>query len=271
MAPTVQTLPMSDLHPDDEALSAHLDGAAPADEGHEVRDHVEGCATCTARLEQLRRVRAAVGAPVAPPPDRQRDAAVARALDAAGRQGGARSVGAWAAGIAAATLLVLGAAFGLAQLSDRDGDQLATTGAKLSTPAAESGRTGSAAAPATGAGVAELGDLGALSDSAALRGVVQPRLARLTVEATKGAGATSEAPQQFAAGDAARVAPRQCVDAAQALDPANVRPAATGTATWQGTPAEVLVYAVAGRPGAARVYVVAQADCRVLEFQSYAP
>jgi hypothetical protein len=31
------------------------------------------------------------------------------------------------------------------------------------------------------------------------------------------------------------------------------------------------VYAVAGRPGAARVYVLARADCRVLEFQSYAP
>ena len=188
---------MSDLHPDDEALSAHLDGEEP-----QVRVHVESCTACTARLAELRRVRAAVGAPVTPPPAWQRDATIARALEAVGRAGGARR--AHAGGIAAAILLVLGAAVGLSQLSHSAGT------------VRESAQTG----------------------------------------------------RQFGTGDSAG---RRCVDAARALDPANVSPAAAGTATWQGTPAEVLVYAVAGRPGAARVYVLAQADCRVLEFQSYAP
>jgi hypothetical protein len=108
-----------------------------------------------------------------------------------------------------------------------------------------------------------------LRDTAALRAVVQPTVAQFAA-APKPAGAP-RAVQEAGAGDSASVAARQCVDAARALDPANVSPAAQGTATWRGTPAEVLVYAVAGRPGAARVYVLARADCRVLEFQSYAP
>jgi hypothetical protein len=253
---------MSDLHPDDEALSAHLDG-----EPAEPRGHVEGCAACTARLEQLRRVRAAIGAPVPPPPAWQRDTAVSRALDAADRRGGSgRRLATWAGGVAAATLLLLGAAFGLSQLSNQGGSnaELTQTGASTTT-----GRGEAAAATA----VAELGDLGALTDTAALRAVVQPTLAQLTADAPTAERATPGAAQQFAAGDSARLgkAARRCVDAARALDPANVRPAAAGRATWQGTPAEVLVYAVDGRPGAARVYVLARTDCRVLEFQSYAP
>ena len=89
--------------------------------------------------------------------------------------------------------------------------------------------------------------------------------------APKAAGPSPESDVTGRQSGSTGAAGRRCVDAARALDPANVSPAAAGTATWQGTPAEVLVYAVAGRPGAARVYVLAQADCRVLEFQSYAP
>ena len=259
---------MSDLHPDDEALSAHLDGEEP-----QVRVHVESCTACTARLAGLRRVRAAVGAPVTPPPAWQRDATIARALEAVGRAGGARR--AHAGGIAAAILLVLGAAVGLSQLShSAKRDALKTTGAARGTEA------GAAAPSTTAIAATDLGDLGALSDTAALRARVQPIVARLdagvpgapNAAAAKAAGTVPESVQrgrQFGTGDSA--AARRCVDAARALDPANVSLAAAGTVTWQGTPAEVLLYAVAGRRGAARVYVLAQADCRVLEFQSYAP
>ena len=249
---------MSDLHPDDEALSAHLDGEEP-----QVRVHVESCTACTARLAELRRVRAAVGAPVTPPPAWQRDATIARALDAVGHPRGARRA---RAGIAAAILLVLGAAIGLSQLShSAKRDALKTTGAARGTEA------GAAAPSTTAIAATDLGDLGALTDTAALRARVQPTVAQLKAAAPKAAGTVRESAQtgrQCAKGDCAE---RRCVDAARSLDPANVSPAAAGTATWQGTPAEVLVYAVAGRPGAARVYVLAQADCRVLEFQSYAP
>jgi hypothetical protein len=261
---------MSDMHPDDEALSAHLDG----DQAAGVRDHVESCEVCTARLAQLRRVRAAVGAPVVPPPARQRDAAIARALAAAGDGAGSRRrVGAWAGGIAAAMLLVLGAAFGLSQLSSQSGVKTVSSGdAKATSPAGETaGRAASEATPPTGAEVADLGDLGPLTDTAALRAVVQPTVAQFSRRLGKATG--EAAPPATQAQDAAnaRLTARPCVDAARALDPANVRPTAVGTATWRGTPADVLVYAVAGRPGAARVYVLARADCRVLEFQSYAP
>ena len=44
------------MHPDDEALSAHLDG-----EGPQLRAHLDGCAACTARLAGL------PGEPVVPP------------------------------------------------------------------------------------------------------------------------------------------------------------------------------------------------------------
>ena len=259
---------MSDLHPDDEALSAHLDDPEPR-----LRVHLDGCATCTARLEELQRVRTLLGAPVPPPPARLREAAIARALDAGGHGAGSRRrAGTWAGGIAAATLLVLGAAFGLSQLSNRDGNQLATTGAKVSAPASEAGdQAGTSAGPATATEVSELGDLGALTDTAALRALVQPTLAQLDAGAPPAAErAAPDANQQFRSG-AKQATVRRCADAARALDPANLRPAAAGIATWQGTPAEVFVYAVEGRPGAARVYVLARSDCRVLEFQSYAP
>jgi hypothetical protein len=127
-------------------------------------------------------------------------------------------------------------------------------------------------ARSTAGAASDLGDLGAVRDTAALRAVVQPTLQRLTAAAPAAPSAVGAAPgtAQRSVDTNSEVA-QGCVGAARALDPANVSPAAAGTATWQGTPAEVLVYAVAGRPGAARVYVLARADCRVLEFQSYAP
>jgi UPF0716 family protein affecting phage T7 exclusion len=268
--PTVQTLPMSDLHADDEALSAHLDR-----QGHEqdprLRDHLESCTACTARLTELRRVRAALAAPVTRPAAWQREAAISHALDATGDRGGARrKLGTWAGGIAAAILLVLGAAFGISVLSNGGHD----TASRASKAATQTREAAGAATPPTTIAVAELGDLGALPDTAALRAVVQPTVAQLAARGPKAAVTVPESAAtagKFRSGDSAPEAERRCVDAARALDPANVSPAAAGTATWRGARAEVLVYSVSGRPGAARVYVLAQADCRVLEFQSYAP
>ena len=236
---------MSDLHPDDEALSAQLDRDDP-----QLHPHLDGCAACASRLAELRRVGAAVGAPVPPPPAWQRDAAIARALDAGWRRESARRAGAWAAGIAAAVLVVLGAAFGLSQLSsDRTGLQ-ATSGA------AKAGDN-PATAPAPSSAVPSLGDLGALKDSAALRAAIQPSVGQSAFRTAEGA-APSDAAKQSATPTTTPTASPACAGAARALDRANVQPATTATATWQGTPAEVLIYAVEGRPGAARVYVLAR-------------
>jgi hypothetical protein len=255
---------MSDLHPDDEALSAQLDREEP-----QLREHIAECATCRSRLAEFARVRAAIGAPLPPPPAWQRDAAVARALDAAAKGVGPRGrAGAWAAGIAAALLVVLGSAFALSQLSsDRTKLQATSGAAKAQDRAANEG----APVPA----VPSLGDLGELKGSAALRAALQPSVAEFALRAVAGQPAPSAAEKQDKQSadspTTTTTATSVCAGAARALDPANGRPAAVATATWQGTPAEVLVYAVDGRPGAARVYVLARADCHVLEFQSYAP
>ena len=68
-----------DPTPDDELVSAYLDGeATPAE-----RAVVEGDPRLLARVDELRAVTAAVGAPV-PPDDSARDRLIAQALTAAG-------------------------------------------------------------------------------------------------------------------------------------------------------------------------------------------
>ena len=65
-------------HPSEEDLSALLDGE------HGASAHVETCAACQTRVDQLRAAAAAVAAPVALPDPATRDAAIARAVAAAG-------------------------------------------------------------------------------------------------------------------------------------------------------------------------------------------
>jgi hypothetical protein len=263
---------MSDLHLDDEALRAHLDGDAL--ESPRLR-HLEGCAVCSARLAAHVRVRAAVGAPVASPAPWQVDRAITAALDAAADARDHRPARLFrAGGIAAALLLVLGAAFGLTRLTGSDRSERATTGA--ATRESATAGTGSPAPVA-------LGDLGEIAGDEALRAVVEPSVAQFSAGAARVPAPSSAQDQsryqdalekRTDAGPAAAGAARTrtvCSGAARALDPANVRPVAEGTATWQGTPADVLVYGVEERPGSARVYVLARDGCRVLSFQSYAP
>lgn len=54
---------MTGFHPDDDAISAHLDGADP-----ELLTHLRECGPCLARLEAMRAVVRAVAAPPASPP-----------------------------------------------------------------------------------------------------------------------------------------------------------------------------------------------------------
>jgi hypothetical protein len=65
-------------HPNDDALSAALDGEDPA-----AADHAAICADCRARLQALAAAAALVATPVAPPTDEERDHAIASALVAA--------------------------------------------------------------------------------------------------------------------------------------------------------------------------------------------
>jgi hypothetical protein len=259
---------VTDRHADDERLSAYIDGQEP-----QLRPHLDGCPRCRARVAELRRVRDAVAAPLPPPPAADREAAIAAAIG--GRGSGATPRGRqpvrWVAGAAAAALVLVGAAVGLSQLSSgQRTKQYATSG----TPA--NAQASKAEAQTDGQNLAahdQLGDLGAINDSAALRAAVQPTVARFD---TAGGAAQQPAPSSANSTNASRAlgdakVAAGCDAAAKALDPANVTPAASGTVTWQGTPAVVLVYDVAGRQGTARVYVLARDGCRLLEFQSYAP
>ncbi len=63
-------------HPDDELLSALLDGEAPSGDVA----HAEGCATCQSRLEELRLAAAFVARAVTPQPGHLREASLAVAM-----------------------------------------------------------------------------------------------------------------------------------------------------------------------------------------------
>jgi len=259
------------VHPDDEALSAHLDGEAP-----EWESHVRSCPSCQARLAAFGRVAAAVG--TAPPALRPGggDDAVARALAVA------RPAPSWrsrrlvvaAAGIAAAVLV----AGGVAALVGR-------SGSSSSKFAAASRRSGPVAS-----NFIEAGDIGDLADDKTLKARVEPSL--FATEA--GASAAAPAPaaggaapqtsgQPSAKSDALRSAaaagPLPCEAKARALQPGAQVLVYRASARWQGTPAVVFGFTAAsptptrpsGKPSPTRVYVMARSGCRLLVFQSYAP
>jgi hypothetical protein len=263
---------MTDVHPDDEALSAFLDREDPG-----TRDHIEGCASCSLRLDRFRGVRAAIAAPIAHPPAWQRDAAIASALAAASGPAAPwhRGFATRAAGIAAALLLVVGAAVAITQLGDSSRNDSSTA---AGTVAAEEGAGVRSSRPSAEA-VGDLGDLGELAGSAALRAIVEPKVAEFALAG--GPEARQDAAPAPAGSSIAtdaqnldmlkRTANLDCAGPTRELDPTNVGPSHAGTATWQGTPATVFVYSVRGQEAAVHVYVVAQSDCRVLEFQSYKP
>jgi len=182
-------------HPDDESLSAALDGDDAA-----AADHVSACPTCRARTDALRAAAEAVGAgPVVAVPYAGADRAVAAALGAFAAEratvaprrgtvgdgdivalraaatrppgsftsrrstptsGRGRRVPSWAMGVAAALLAVLVAVPLLTRDTGGDGEQ--TAAAKL-----ESGAQVSTTF-ASGAPVVDGGDLGDQSDQLAL-------------------------------------------------------------------------------------------------------
>lgn len=251
---------MSAPHPDDEQLSAALDG-----HHGEALAHAEGCATCTARLAELRAVAALVGAPVPTPPA---DAAVAAALRAAAvtplRPRSRRGPFALAA---AALVLVVLAALSVITRDDHHRDTMAAD-------------TGAGSAAMEGAVADELGDQ---SDPTALaerlRGVVEAPVVADNAQATRNSGeggasagsAPVAAPERRAlqAGDGAGTPCEPTV--AQEYN-AGLGPLVyTASLRWEGTPAVALVYRIEGAAGSLdhRVLVMARPDCRLLVAQTF--
>lgn len=305
---------MSEPHPDDELLSATLDGEGdPA-----TAAHLRGCDGCLARLDALDRVRRLVAAASGPAPPGVADRAVAAAAAAwdeersgrgapaatraaggrpddtivplrrrpprwvgAGREG--RRAPGWAIGAVAALV----AAVVLVPVLLRDsgpGERTASAPTKGAATTAEAG---------VDAAVIDGGELGPLSDPAALRHRLQQALGGdAGPEAVEGrpssdddlttAAPAAPSPSPAATGDedadVARQAaggspPVACRDAVRAQVGDRLGPLVyAATLRWQGTDAVVLAYRLVDRSGPGPdhlAFVMARDDCRVLASQGF--
>ena len=234
---------MTHDHLDDEALSAALDG-------HDAGPHLAGCGACRARLEDLRRVAALVGAPPPPPPAGAADAAVAAALAAVGevvplrpRRRDLRPILA----VAAVLLALLVAVPVLSGLGDdgQDGDVAAGGGGAALDSAAPAGP------------VADLGPLDAdrIAEFAAQRTAAVAGTGALTDTESKAMVAEGADDD----GDEESAEERDCLSTLGRPD----APVLRATGTWEGEAADVLVF-VDGEDDVA--YVTARSDCRILYF-----
>lgn len=256
---------MTTPHLDDELLSAHLDG-----EPVEGADHLDDCPECRARLAALRRVTAAVGTAVTPPPDDRRQAAVEAALGARVLPLEARRRRLAVLAAAAAVVAVLGS---VAVLRSDDGP-----GDGDAVPTAALDAAGSRGPTFEG------GDLGDQSDPAELalrlQAVVEPQAVggSAASDATAGSadaesGATSQSPTAQVTPTEKRIisADLDCLATAARDYGTNLGPLLyRASLRWQGTPAVVLVYPVEGASGPLdhRVLVMARGDCRLLVAQT---
>lgn len=313
---------MSEPHPDDELLSATLDGEGdPA-----TAAHLGGCDGCLARLDALDRVRGLVGAASGPAPAGVADRAVAAATAAwdeersgreapagppeapapsraagggrpddtivplrrrpprwagAGREG--RRAPGWAIGAVAALVAAVVAVPVLLRDSG-PGERTA------SAPTEGAGTTAEAGADAT---VIDGGELGPLSDPAALRHRLEQALGGdAGPAAAEGrpssdddlttAAPAARSPTPAATGDqdaeVARQAaggspPAACRDEVRAQVDDRLGPLVySATLRWQGIDAVVLAYRLADRSGPGPdhlAFVMARDDCRVLASQGF--
>ena len=280
---------MSTLHPDDELLSAALDGEEEA-----AAAHARTCAVCRGRMASLQAAARAVGEPVAPVAAPVRDAAVARAIrevraaasgpSPAHRAPRPRALRRWAPWVAAASAAAA-AAVAIPVVMTRVSSHPLSASRALKSP--------SSASPP----VMDGGDLGSLSDQVVLRDTVRHQL-----DAAAGAGtpAQAAAPNQSgpatgspsgSAGGAGPSGPARSATAGAAAGAgANPSPASSsqcrgpaqqyggaglGTLVyaaavrWQDAPAEVLVFRVPGGSLGYRLFVMARDGCQLLVVQSF--
>lgn len=264
---------MQPTHPDDEILSAHVDGQADAT----VEEHIRACAACAARRTELAGVRVRLAEAPPPASAAAREAAIEGALSAAAgagdvrtlpRRDRARAFPAWTLAAAAVLLVVLGVAVAARRGSDHPVATRATaTTPALSPPAAAAGKNEASAGAAAPVPV-DGGDLGPVEDGSTLRSRVEPALRGTDAAGGAGAGAPFAAaarPPQVA--DAPP--PPACLDAGQRSAPAGSQLVYRARLVWRGTPAIALAYAGGDVPGV--VDVIARADCRLLASESLSP
>jgi negative regulator of sigma E activity len=269
-------------HPDDELVSAYLDGEASAEE----IARVDADPALRTRLAAFRQVRAAVGAPVEAPAAADRDRAVARALeagvrrpvadldDARARRARRRSRWVPVASVAAAVLLLLAAVPLLSRLGEDSNDDLAATAAATTTAGAAdaSAEEGTEAASPQ---AHERRALGVVDDEAALRHAVEDALAgeapaavfSASTTAPAGGGAAGDSTQP----DAAAPPPATCEESIAVLFPDLGVLLLTGEATLRGEPVEVFVYRLTD-PGAGptrQLLALSPSTCAIVNAQTF--
>jgi hypothetical protein len=250
-------------HLDDEAISAVLDGEATADEVA----HVDACATCAARLGELRDAALFVRTPVEPPSDTEREAAIAAVLapTTATVTPIRRAVPRWL-GAAAAALAVL-AGIGVFAGVQRDRDHAKESAA--SDTAAGGATSRAAPAPEASAfatAVYEGGDLGDI-DVRSLRTTIESALSpsrSSAAQATAGSGAGATANDSAASTTAPRTP--ACEDAVRSGNPDLGPLLYRATGRVDGEPVEVFAFDAGGKRW---VYVVAIGGCAIKNQTTY--
>jgi len=285
---------MTISHLDDEQLSAHLDKEPGADGS----GHLDSCPTCGRRLANLAFVASLVGAPVAPPGDAVRNAALATARQAWANEKlvaespaavtvvalhSRRRLPRWALPLAAAAAAVLVAVPVLSSFRDSKKDATTTYAADNGAPGGQRVREVAAT---------DGGNLGDQSDPTALGLAIRDALPGAASEAALAApaplspaagsndGASPTAPEVAARstagattkGSGKPLANPACATTARTTYGKGLGPLVyAARLVWQGEPAVALGYrlADAGAPGLDyRVLVMATKDCRLLVVQS---
>lgn len=262
------------FRPDDELVSAVLDGEATVEE----RARVLGDPVLAARLAEFEAVADAVGGPVATRSEAARDSALTAAVAARDRRPDPvvrplrprRSPGPLLAA-AAVLALVVGAGVLLSRAGDDrgQGDGAALDAGESSDEESGGGAEESAeggedsAAPEADAfdPTTDAGDLGALADPEAVAAALE-RAGAVTPRAEDGATSSPTTGDDGQLLDEASGDTVDCQIALEEADPALAGLLARATATYQGTPAVVLVFSTV--EGAQRVVVVRADACAPL-------
>ena len=267
--------------PDDELVSAYLDGEVTADE----RARVEGDPILMARAETLARARDLLRRPVEQPSPVEVDRAVAAALASPApapvtvrRLRQRRLAPAWLS-VAALVVALLVAVPLLADLGRDGGDDQDETTAlgdeeADTSGAGQGGEAGGSADMTLEAAAPGVVDLGAIDDEAALREAIAPALAARAVQpeaaadaATQAAGGDEREDEGAEDGEAFGGGAASTTSAPAAPDAQRCRPAELGpplleaTAVYAGTEAVVLAY---DAPEGTRVLVLAVDSCGVI-------
>ena len=273
---------MSTVHPDDELLSAAIDGDDEA-----AAAHARACPLCQARTASLLAAARAVAAPVPPVSPEARAAAVTRAVregraqPSTGVAPGAhrarrRRLRGWAPVAAVGAAAAVAAAVAIPVVLTRGG------------PSTLSATRAERAAPAATPAVLDGGDLGSVSDEVALRDAVRQQLAGAAPQSPRAAatpsplaGQAQPGPPPSSGGPAAPVSGGppparqltsvpQCHAAAEQYGGASLGTLVYAAAVrWQGSAGEVLVFRAGSGSLPYRLFVMARDGCQLLVVQSF--